>query len=89
MQSFSTLVSPNEPYYYFMAMDIAGLTSFSVFSINSSTSNDGGSKTLLETVYVQHETLCTDNFYQGTVDGLYFGGTCVAPEQITAIYSSS
>lgn len=86
MQSFKTLVYPNKPYYYYMEMDDSGLTSFSLFAVADV--NNSTSRTLLETLHVQHETVCADNYFKGTVLGLYFGGTCVAPVEIVAEYIS-
>lgn len=32
--------------------------------------------------------LCLDDYYEGTVQGLYFGGTCAAPEEVVCTYWS-
>jgi hypothetical protein len=47
-----------------------GTSSFSLFEVSS----DGQSETFLETQTVLHDNKCIDNYYEGTVDGLYFGG---------------
>ena len=59
---------------------------------------DGAGKTLyilmtdsgdvLETHAVQHTNTCIDNFNEGIVDGLYFGGSCRAPEEVGVQYTS-
>jgi len=30
---------------------------------------------------------CVSNYFEGTVQGLYFGGTCRAPEDVVVVYS--
>jgi hypothetical protein len=59
-------------------MDIDGLSIFSLYD---------ESKTLLEQQTVQHLNTCVDNFSEGEVQGLYFGGTCRAPIDVVVTYS--
>lgn len=82
MKSFKTTVVPNEAYRYRMIMDANGLSTFMLYG------GVGGEETLLETVTIQHKVTCSDNYNEGTVDGLYFGGTCEAPEDIVVVYQS-
>jgi hypothetical protein len=79
MKTFKTTVSPNVAYRYRMIMDSTGLSTFMLY---------GSDETLLETVTVQHTVTCSENYNEGTVDGLYFGGTCAAPEEIVVLYQA-
>lgn len=80
LKIFTTILSPNIDYLLTLTMDATGL---SVFKLSSSTG------TAIETQTVQHSVLCEDNYYEGVVQGLYFGGTCRAPEDVTVHYTSS
>ena len=44
--------------------------------------------TLLETKTNQHSNLCA-NYQEGSVNGLYFGGNCVAPVDIPVLYETA
>jgi len=79
LQEFKTTIYANTQYKYTLAMDETGLSTFILSSV------DG---TELETQYVQHTVLCVDNYFEGTVQGLYFGGTCAAPITVIAKYES-
>jgi hypothetical protein len=76
---FKTLVAPNVFYKYQMIMDETGLTTFIL-----KTAED----VELERTFIQHNQTCVENYYEGTVNGLYFGGTCMAPVEIIAEYKS-
>jgi hypothetical protein len=79
LQPFTTLLAPSTPYILAISMDAAGVSSYLLLS---------GSGEVLETQTVQHATLCADNYYEGAVQGLYFGGNCRAPEEVGVQYSS-
>ena len=81
LKEFSTTLFPDKTYELTMDMDDTGLTNFGLFDADLSSE--------LEKQSVQHDNMCTDNFYEGTVDGLYFGGTCEAPEDVVVTYYSS
>jgi len=76
---FSTILQPGIPY-------ILGMESFAngdvVHSIYSS------DWTLLETKTNQHSNLCP-NYLEGSVLGLYFGGSCTAPVDISVLYETA
>lgn len=76
---FSTLLVPAETYTLALSMDAAGKTSYILMT-------DAGA--VLETRVVQHANTCVDNFNEGIVDGLYFGGNCRAPEEVGVLYTS-
>jgi hypothetical protein len=77
LKTFSTTLYPEAAYTLGMSMSETGLTTFSLLD---------SKKFLLETQAVQHQNLCVDNFYEGIVDGLYFGGTCEAPVDVIVTY---
>jgi hypothetical protein len=77
IQRFKFTVEPEVPYKYTIEMNAQGQSIFSL-------SDAAGS--LIETHTVIHSELCLDNYYEGTVQGLYFGGTCTAPETIVVTY---
>lgn len=79
LKDFKTLIAPDTKYKLQLVMDETGL---SVFNLR----DEGGA--LLETQTVQHSQLCVDDYFQGTVQGLYFGGTCEAPEKVVCTYWS-
>eukprot|EP01031_Cornospumella_fuschlensis_P028992 gene28992-34994_t len=79
LKEFHTLIFPDTQYILQLIMDSTGLSTFNLRDKYGS---------LLESQYVQHSQLCEDNFYEGTVQGLYFGGTCAAPEEIVCTYWS-
>ena len=78
MKAFTTTISTETKYMLIMGMDNTGLTTFSLAQ------SDG---TVIESQYVQHKNTCEDNYYEGTVQGWYFGGTCRAPVDVTVVYS--
>lgn len=80
LKVFNTILVPNTNYLLGLDMDASGL---SVFSLRTS---DG---IALEQQSVQHSEVCVDNYYKGVVQGLYFGGTCRAPIDVTVQYTSS
>lgn len=79
MKTFTTTILPNIPYQYRMIMEETGL---STFILNDADGNE------LERQTVQHKVTCTSNYFEGTVDGLYFGGTCAAPTELVVLYES-
>lgn len=79
LQPFDTLVNINTYYTLNMVMDEEGLTTYNLYTTDMK---------LLETHVVQHTQLCSDNYYMGTVNGLYFGGDCKAPVDIVVQYKS-
>ncbi len=84
LKEFKTVIYPDNTYRFTIDMYENGTSVFSLYEVNA----DGASETFLESEIVQHSNTCTDNYYEGTVDGLYFGGTCTAPIEITVLYSS-
>mmetsp|Transcript_3319 Transcript_3319/g.6034 ORF Transcript_3319/g.6034 Transcript_3319/m.6034 type:complete len:230 (+) Transcript_3319:63-752(+) len=76
---FSTLLVPSVTYTLALSMDNVGKTSYILMT------DTGG---VLETHVVQHTNTCVDNFNEGIVDGLYFGGSCRAPEVVGVEYTS-
>lgn len=77
MKSFKTTIDPEKYYIYQIIMDESGLSTFILRDENSAE---------LERQTVQHKVLCEDNYFEGTVNGLYFGGTCAAPIEVDAHY---
>ena len=78
-QTFSTIVQPNVAY-------ILGMESFADGSVLHSLYD--GDWTLLETKTNVHNNRCEANYEQGSVLGLYFGGTCTAPDDIKVAYEA-
>lgn len=77
-KTFSTILQPDVTY-------VLGMESFANGEVlHSLYANDW---TLLEAKTNVHSNLCA-NYEQGSVLGLYFGGTCVAPEDITVLYEA-
>ena len=79
LKEFVTLLEPNVQYNLLLTMDAVGLTTYSILS------KEG---LIIEEQYVQHNVTCPDNYFEGEVQGLYFGGTCRAPEDVIVIFSS-
>ena len=79
LKVFSVLLEPLVEYILAISMDISGVSSFIL--MNSS----GG---VLETQDVQHNTKCEENYFEGYVLGLYFGGDCRAPVDLGVDYVS-
>ena len=79
MKTFQTTLTPEYTYILILSMDIQGLSTFTLLD---------SKRQVLETVYIQHSNFCEENYFEGTVDGLYFGGTCEAPLDIIVTYSS-
>jgi hypothetical protein len=77
LKEFVLTVEPNVKYMLSMAMDATGLTTFTVGDENGSP---------LESQFIQHNNTCVDTYFEGKVEGLYFGGTCRAPEDIVIQY---
>jgi hypothetical protein len=76
---FKTTILPGVEYKLTLAMNDKGLSTFTLSSADGSQ---------LESQYVQHDTLCEKDFNEGTLQGLYFGGTCTAPVTIVVQYRS-
>lgn len=77
LKTFKTTIDPDQFYIFQLIMDDTGL---STFVLKSSENVE------IERQTIQHKTLCSDNYFEGTVQGLYFGGTCKAPVEIIANY---
>ena len=60
-------------------MDENGLSTFSLFDFQLRE---------IESQTIQHTNICEENYFKGTVDGLYFGGTCTAPSEIIVSYTA-
>jgi hypothetical protein len=78
IQRFKYTIEPDIPYHYTIEMDSQGQ---SIFTLADSTG------TPIESHTVIHSNVCADNYFEGTVLDLYFGGTCTAPEDVVAIYA--
>ena len=78
MREFATTIETDKPYMLIMAMDATGLSTFSLADVAGN---------LIETQTIQHTITCEDNYFEGTVQGWYFGGTCRAPEDVFVTYS--
>lgn len=79
MKEFATTIETDTEYMLIMSMDDQGLTTFTLASAAGK---------MIESQYVQHTITCPDDYFKGTVQGLYFGGTCRAPEDVVIYYSS-
>jgi len=77
LKDFTTTLFPDTEYIFALSMDESGLSTFTLFDSDSN---------FIEVQTVQHLNKCTDNYWEGIVDGLYFGGTCVAPESVIVSY---
>ena len=80
LKPFQTTISPEVPFLYTLAMSDDGASTFLL-------SDHVG--VLLESVVVNHATLCEENYYEGTLQGFYFGGQCTAPEEMNVFYSGA
>ena len=78
-KTFSTILQPSVAY-------ILGMESFINGSVVHTLSSSNG--TLLESKTNVHSNLCTTNYQSGAVLGLYFGGTCTAPQAISVKYET-
>lgn len=78
LQAFATTVLPNTRITLGMDMHADGNTLFTLY--------DAETGVAVETQTTVHDTLCEDNYYEGTVNGLYYGGTCRAPEDVVVEY---
>ena len=78
-RTFSTILEPEKPY-------ILGMESFSDGSVVHYLYTENWE--LLETQTNQHSNLCPSDYNQGSVLGLYFGGTCTAPQDISVTYEA-
>jgi hypothetical protein len=83
LKEFKTVIYPEKKYRFNIDMFENGTSVFSLFEVNI----DGLSESFLESESVLHSNTCVDNYYEGTVDGLYFGGTCASPVELTVVYS--
>jgi hypothetical protein len=79
LQPFATLIDPGVTYTLAISMDNSGLSTYILM-------NESGQQ--METQTVQHANACVDNYYEGVVQGLYFGGNCRAPEEVGVLYTS-
>lgn len=79
MKTFTNTILPDQIYKLTLTMNDDGLSTFDLSDINNN---------LIETQYINHENKCIKNYYEGIVDGLYFGGTCRAPIDIIVTYYS-
>jgi len=78
-RTFSTILEPEKPY-------IIGMESFSDGQVVHFLYTENWE--LLETQTNQHSNLCPSDYEVGSVLGLYFGGTCTAPQDITVTYEA-
>jgi hypothetical protein len=79
LKPFITTIEPEVNYKLELLLDETGLSTFIL-------KTEGNVE--IERQYVQHSVTCVDNYFEGTVDGLYFGGTCTAPTNIVVNYIS-
>ena len=79
LKTFKFTIEPEIVYNLELVLDETGLSTFILKDKDNIE---------IERQYVQHSVACIDNFYEGTVDGLYFGGTCTAPTTIVVDYFS-
>lgn len=80
LKEFKTLVEPDVFYKYQLVIDASGMSTYILKSADD---------VELERQVIQHTVLCEDNYFEGTVNGLYFGGTCSAPVEVIATYQSN
>jgi len=78
-RTFVTTLLPETPY-------ILGMESFSDGQVVHYLYTENWE--LLETQTNQHSNLCPSDYDQGSVLGLYFGGTCTAPQDISVTYEA-
>lgn len=78
MKTFKTTIDTDVDYMLIMTMDETGLTTFTLAD---------AAGVALESQLVQHKVTCPDDYFKGTVQGWYFGGTCHAPEDVLVVYS--
>ena len=76
--TFSTVLQPDVTFVLGMRSLPDGTVVHSLYSRDWS---------LLESKTNTHTNLCT-NYQEGSVQGLYFGGTCTAPEDISVVYEA-
>ena len=79
LRHFSTILLPGVLYTLGMKSFPDGRVVHSLFA---------SSGALLEEQTNQHEHLCAD-YQQGQVNGLYFGGTCTAPLDVSVTYTDA
>lgn len=79
MKSFKTTLTPEYTYTLVLSMSSSGLSTFTLLD---------SKRQKVEEVTIQHTNLCESNYFEGTVQGLYFGGTCEAPLDIVVSYYS-
>lgn len=77
-KTFTTILQPDVAF-------ILGMESFADGTVLHSLYTEDWA--LLESKTNAHSNLCT-NYEQGSVLGLYFGGTCTAPDDITVTYEA-
>ena len=80
LQVFSSLLIPETIYALGLSMSGNGDSMFKLRDENGS---------INEVIIVKHSNLCPDNYNEGMVQGLYFGGSCRAPQDVTVEYFSS
>ena len=79
LKAFTTLINPNVKYILKLSVDENGLTTYGLLTEDA---------IVIEEQYVQHNNTCVDSYFEGEVQGLYFGGTCRAPVDVTVVYES-
>ena len=82
LKVFANTLLPETYYQLQLSMDSNGKSTFTLYSYDKATED----AVVIETQYVYHKTLCTKNYFEGTVQGLYNGGTCEAPLEIAVEY---
>lgn len=78
LKDFKTLLYPNVFYTLVLETNAAGQAIYSILDSNGN---------FLEQQIVQHLNAC-ENYNEGTIQGLYFGGTCTAPVEVIVNYLS-
>ena len=79
LKQFDTLIEPDVKYILKLTVNDMGLTTYGLLDAEA---------VLIEQQQVQHNNTCVDNYFEGELQGLYFGGTCRAPVDVTVIYES-
>ena len=78
-RTFNKILQPETPYIIGMESFIDGRVVHYLYTENW---------VLLETQTNQHSNLCPSDYEVGSVLGLYFGGTCTAPQDISVTYEA-
>ena len=82
LKTFKTTILPNYYYNLTIAMNVSGISSFIL-------SDPYNNNEELETQYTIHNNKCEKDFSKGVLAGLYFGGTCTAPEDVVVKFTQT